>query len=77
MSCHELVKLLRTEKQDLRDEIIKHKYYLSQKENRDVGYKTAEMDFIDNYLPVWAEGYKKCFCSLVCQDKECQNRQSS
>jgi len=69
MSCHELVQLLRAEKQDLSDEICKHKYYLSEKAGKDVGLKEAEHDFIENYLPIWAEGYKKAYCSLVCKNK--------
>jgi len=69
MSCHELVELLRAEKVDLKDELLKHKYYLSEKAGHDVGLKEAESSFIDNYLPIWAEGYRKAYCSLVCKHK--------
>ena len=73
MTCHKLKELLKAEREDLTDEINKHKYYMSQRHNFDVGWDFAERDFLLNHLNSWAEGYKKCYCSCVCQE-ECEYR---
>jgi len=39
----------------LRDAIETHKWYLSEKEGRDVGFQVAEEDFIVTYLIPWIE----------------------
>jgi hypothetical protein len=68
MTCSQLKELLRTEIPNLQMEIDKHKYYLSQKLNVDVGVQFAERDYLSNYLEPWATGYKECFCSNVCKE---------
>ena len=68
MTCRKLANLLRSERPALKEEFERHKYFLSQQENRDVGIRYAERDFIQNHLNDWAEGYKKCYCQLVCKE---------
>ena len=69
MSCDELIKILETEKEDVRKEIEKDKWYLSEAAGHDVGWKNAETHFINNYLNNWAEGYRSCYCRFVCKNK--------
>ena len=69
MSCDKLVDLLKNEKQDLISEIEKDKWYLSEKAGYDVGWNTAKKHFVETYLNNWAEGYRKCYCSLVCENR--------
>jgi hypothetical protein len=73
MTCSHLVEMLRAERKDLRAEIEKDKWYLSEREGHDVGWKVAERHFIENYLDSWAEGYKKCYCRNVCRES-CTSR---
>ena len=70
MPCTKLVELLKAEKIDLESEIERDKWFLSQQQHRNVGRAYAEYDFINKYLSAWAEGYKKCYCSLVCPDRK-------
>ena len=71
MSCDELVEFLSKERKSLQDEIEKDKWYLSEKAGYDVGYEFAKNHFMSNlfYLNAWAEGYKTCYCILVCKNK--------
>lgn len=70
--CTHLVELLMAERPELKSEIMRHKYFKSIEQNKDVGYNWAERDFIENYLDSWAEGFRRCYCSLVCPErKEC------
>jgi len=71
MGCNHLVELLIAEKVDLKDEISRHKYYMSQKESREVSFREAERDFIEYHLNLWATGYKRAYCSLVCKERDC------
>jgi hypothetical protein len=68
--CKGLIELLHKEIPDLKYEITRHKYFKSLEQKVDVGYKWAEMDFIENHLPLWAEGYKVCYCKHVCPYKQ-------
>jgi len=65
--CVGLKKLLEAEKAPLKKEINKNKYYLSQKEHYDVGWKEAEKDFISHHLNTWATGFKAAYCNYVCE----------
>ena len=69
MTCTQLIQLLAQERIDLKTEIERDKWFLSEKEHRDVGFERAEQHFIENYLNSWAEGYKMCYCSLVCPQR--------
>jgi hypothetical protein len=67
--CIHLNDLLEAERPAIVNEIKKTKWYLSEKARHDVGWKTAEKEFIDNYLKTWAAGYKSCYCGQVCKDR--------
>ena len=68
--CTCLKQLLDAEKPVLIKEISKNKYYLSQKEHHDVGWKVAEKDFVEHYLNTWATGFKAAYCNFVCDVRE-------
>jgi hypothetical protein len=68
--CTCLRQLLEAEIPALRKEINKNKYYLSQKEHHDVGWKEAEKDFIEYHLKTWAGGFKAAFCNYICPAKD-------
>jgi hypothetical protein len=71
MTCNELEKILSSEIPALKSQIEKHKYYLSIKEKRDVGYDYAEKDFLKNHLNPWATGFRDCYCRFVCSNYTC------
>jgi hypothetical protein len=72
MPCLKLAELLKDERPDLKGEINRHKWFLSQREKRDVGEEYATKDFLDKYLDAFCEGYKVCYCNHVCSArKEC------
>jgi hypothetical protein len=72
-NCSCLKELLSIEIPELRREINLNKYYLSEKARQDVGWTTAEKDFIEHYLNTWAAGFKAAYCGYVCLDKDnCQ-----
>ncbi|MCK5043847.1 hypothetical protein KAR52_02495 [Candidatus Pacearchaeota archaeon] len=68
--CTCLRQLLEAEIPMLRKEISKNKYYLSQKEHHDVGWKVAEKDFVEHYLDTWATGFKAAYCNYICPAKD-------
>lgn len=71
MACHELKLLLEREVLDLQKEIIKDKYYESEKQGHDIGWHEAEKHYIHTHLKGWASGWKDCYCRNVCKDKDC------
>ena len=68
--CTHLNDLLKAEKKAIKVAIKEDKWYLSQINKEDVGWKTAERHFIKNYLEVWAAGYKAAYCGRACEDRE-------
>jgi hypothetical protein len=50
--------------------INENKYYMSEKENHDVGYTAAEQDFIDKHLSRVAKEFREFFCSRLCPDNK-------
>jgi len=44
-------------------------FYLSQKRKDFVDWKSAEMDFLSNYLFNWAEKFKRAYCGHLCVDR--------
>jgi hypothetical protein len=71
--CNGLVELLKSERPDLKEEIIRHKYFKSGEQGKDVGLDWATDDFIHHHLDLWAEGYKVAYCKHICPyRKECE-----
>lgn len=68
--CIRLKQLLDSEKSVLKKEIDKNKYYLSKREHHEVGWKEAEIDFIEHYLNTWASGFKAAYCNYVCDVRD-------
>ncbi len=70
--CSHLNELIKEEKPALIKAINENKYYLSQKENHDVGLQKAKEDFIANHLKTWATNFKDIYCNHVCiYEKDC------
>ena len=74
MTCTHLAELLLVEREDLKEEINRHKWFMSQQQGHDVGIVQATQDFLDHYMNAWAEGYKECYCHRVCQELNCEHR---
>jgi hypothetical protein len=57
---------------ELRTEVSRHKYFISQQAGRDLGWETAERDYIDRHFKDFLEGTAACFveCGLMLKDKE-------
>ena len=68
--CTHLKELLDAERPELKKEIERNKYYLSQKAYCDVGWEEAEKDFIEYYLRTWTAGFKAAYCNYCCPDAE-------
>jgi len=50
---------------DLYDEIIKHKWLLSEKLGKDVGYDTATEDWLSKHFPDWTSNQKKLLLDIL------------
>lgn len=50
----------------LRRSIEEDKWYLSEQEGHDVGWKAAEEHFFRTYFSGFAAGFRACYCSLTC-----------
>lgn len=64
--CTHLKQLLDAEKPILKKEIDKNKFYLSQKEHHEVGWREAEKYFCENSLKTWAAEFKTEYCKGFC-----------
>ena len=67
--CKELKKLNQWTANLLEHAIGEHKWYLSEKELRDVGFRRAEEDFLRRHLHHCAAGWKVEYCSAICESK--------
>ena len=65
-NCLESEEFLRAEAKELREQIMLHKYFLSQKASDDVGKKYAVDDFMKNHYHKWAEHFRNTYCDRYC-----------
>lgn len=68
--CIQVKELLEAQKPHLERAINDNKWYLSEREHKDVGWNAAEYDFLENHLKSWAAGFKVCYCNYVCPNRE-------
>jgi hypothetical protein len=50
----------------LKKAIEENKWFLSEKEHRDVGWAVAEENFLQVYSSGFNAGYRACYCGLCC-----------
>jgi hypothetical protein len=43
----------------IREEIMKHKWIESEKQNHDIGFESALVDWVTKHRPDWLEAQKK------------------
>lgn len=56
--------------------IEEDKWYMSEKEHRDVGWDAAEEHFVKTYFLGFAAGFRASYCALVCPNrKDCAQAQ--
>jgi hypothetical protein len=58
---------LAAERVRIAEAIDEDKWYLSERAGRDVGYRIAELHFIDHFLCTFARGFRVDYC------KHCRN----
>jgi len=64
--------LIKTWQHDkLNDAILEHKWYMSEKENHDVGFRDAQLDFIDNHMETLAKEWRHEYCTTICPHRNC------
>lgn len=57
--------------QALQFAISEHKWYLSEREHRDIGWEAAEEDFFNVYFKGFAAGWRICCCVNCKYNKDC------
>lgn len=63
---------------EIRIEVERHKYFLSQKNGGDVGWEVAEEDYIEEkHLKNFIEGASTCFVELSLQKKNLEDKVSA
>jgi hypothetical protein len=67
--CKELKKLNQWTAKLLEHAIGEHKWYLSEKELRDVGLRKAEADFLHRHVQHCGAGWRVEYCSAICESK--------
>ena len=68
--CVCLRELLEVERPAYENAVKENKDFLSKKAKHDVGWESAEIDFIKNYFEPWAAGFKAAYCSLLCSARD-------
>jgi hypothetical protein len=49
--------------------IDEDKWFLSEREHRDVGWEKAEHHFIQTYFAGFTAGFRISYCSLICPNR--------
>lgn len=50
--------------------IAEHKWYLSEKAGKDVGWEAASQSFFNTYFAGFAAGFRVSYCTLVCPNRQ-------
>lgn len=75
--CTHTEEFLGLEREALKKAIDEHKWYLSEQAGYDIGYQFAQADFIQKYISIWGEIFRKKYCTRQCLDRDvCQYRAS-
>ncbi|MBM4155573.1 MAG: hypothetical protein FJ221_11180 [Lentisphaerae bacterium] len=64
--CRNLRDYLAHQREHLRQAIDENKWYLSERQGRDVGPATAKVDFIENHFDRVAHDFRVRFCGADC-----------
>jgi hypothetical protein len=67
--CKELQNLKEWTVKHLEQSIIEHKWYLSEKELRDVGMRRAEEDFLNRHIEDYGARRRVEYCSNICENR--------
>jgi hypothetical protein len=60
----------------LQKSIQEDKWYMSEREGKDVGWEAAEQHFFQTYFAGFAAGFKAAYCALTCPNRNnCQQAQ--
>ena len=75
--CKHINDLLKAEIPSLKTAYMHRQLDLSNFVETKVSYKVAERNFNEKYMRAFGEGYKLCYCYLVCPDKDdCKIKES-
>ena len=47
--------------------IEENKWYLSEQQGYDVGFSTAELDFLNHHSDTWGAKWRVIYCGTVCE----------
>ena len=64
--CEHIREYISTERDELRDAIDEDKWYLSEQEGHDVGWREAEVHFVAHFLKAFAKRFRRDFCEGRC-----------
>ena len=54
----------------LRKCIEEHKWYLSERAHKDVGWEVAQKDFLDVFFQGFTAGFRASYCGMVCKHRD-------
>lgn len=73
--CEAFREFMAAQRDELRREIDLDKWFLSEKEGYDVGWRKAEQDYLEKHFPAFAKRFRREFCSKRCPKKnECSGK---
>ena len=72
--CHHFADFLASERRRLSQAISENKWYLSERAGHDMGYRAAQLHFIDHFLPSFAHAFRMEYCRSCQQAMQCGAR---
>lgn len=70
-SCRDLTNYLASERRRIYQAIAENKWYLSERAGHDVGYRVAQLDFIERFLPSFAHAFRTEYCARCSKGRQC------
>ncbi|MFH1501385.1 MAG: hypothetical protein ABIE22_05585 [archaeon] len=69
-SCTQLTPSLEAQRNELRVAIDTHKWYRSKAVGNDIGWTTAQQEFLDCYFDQFAADFRANYCNSVCIERD-------
>lgn len=68
--CTHFHEFMQAELPELKRAIDEDKWYLSENAHHDVGFSTAQKDFLEKYISEWAKNFREKYCNEICPEKD-------
>ena len=70
MICQHFHEFMTAQRGAMQHAIDENKWYLSEQARHDVGYKAAEMDFLEKHMTALAVQFRSNWCGGICEDRD-------